>query len=52
MKDVELEEAVAKAAEELKKTNVKSVRTAEWTESDELLSFRGKIYVPPDPELC
>jgi hypothetical protein len=51
MKDVELEQAVAKAAEELKKTNVKSVRTAEWTESDGLLLFRGKIYVPPDPEL-
>ncbi|KIJ27484.1 hypothetical protein M422DRAFT_271337 [Sphaerobolus stellatus SS14] len=52
MKNVELEEAVAKAVEELKKSNVKSVWAVEWLEADVLLLFRGKVYVLPDPELC
>src|ERR1700709_1494373 len=51
LKDSELEESVTKAVEELKKTNLKSVRSAEWSETDGLLLFRGKFYVPPDPEL-
>src|ERR1700742_3336994 len=45
------EEAVAKAARELKASNSKSVRSNKWSESDGLLLFRGKIYVPNDPEL-
>ena len=40
------------AVEELRKGKSKSVRSAEWWESDGLLQFRGKIYVPPDPDLA
>ena len=40
------EEAVVKAAEELRKVSGKSVRAAEWSEVEGLLHFRGKIYVP------
>ena len=36
---------------ELRKGNSKSVWSAEWSELDSLLHFRGKVYVPPDPEL-
>jgi hypothetical protein len=43
---------VAKAARELQKDKgCGMVRSAEWSESDGLLMFRGKIYVPNDREL-
>ena len=45
------EEAVAKSARELQQSGTKSVRSSEWSESEGLLLFRGKIYVPNDPEL-
>ena len=51
MRDGEKEDSVVKAVEELRKGKTKSVRSAEWKESEGLLQFRGKIYVPPDPEL-
>jgi transposase InsO family protein len=46
-----MEESVVKAAEELRSGSVKSVRSAEWSEEEGLLCFRGKVYVPNDPEL-
>jgi hypothetical protein len=46
------EESVAKAARELRKDKSRgTVKSAEWSESDGLLMFRGKIYVPKDREL-
>jgi hypothetical protein len=46
------EESVAKAARELRKDKGRgTVKSAEWTESDGLLMFHGKIYVPKDREL-
>jgi hypothetical protein len=46
------EESVAKAARELQKDKGRgTVKSAEWSESDGLLMFRGKIYVPKDREL-
>jgi transposase InsO family protein len=46
------EESVAKAARELQKDKSRGmVKSAEWSESDELLMFRGKIYVPNDRDL-
>ena len=51
MKDGEKEDSVVKAAEELRKGKAKSVLTTEWQESDGLLQFQGKIYIPPDLEL-
>jgi len=40
------EEPVAKAARELWQTSGKTVCSAEWSEDDRVLWFRGKIYVP------
>jgi len=40
------EEPVAKAARELRQTSSKIVRSAEWSEDNGVLRFRGKIYVP------
>jgi len=40
------EEPVAKAARELWQAVSKTVRSAEWSEEEGLLWFRGKIYVP------
>jgi len=37
---------VAKAARELQQASGKTVRSAEWSEDDGVLWFRGKIYVP------
>ena len=53
VRDAKFEDAVAKAAEELKKAqgSRKTVRSAEWSQSDGLLMFRGKIYVPDSPDL-
>ena len=45
------EDSVVKVVEELRKGKTKSVRSAEWRETEGLLQFRGNIYVPPDLEL-
>ena len=45
------EDAVAKAAEELRKSKGKSIRASEWSERDGLLCFQDRIYVPNNPEL-
>jgi hypothetical protein len=46
------EESVAKAARELQKVKGRGmVKSAEWSESDGLLMFHSKIYVPKDREL-
>jgi len=42
---------VAKAAKKLQQASSKTVRSAEWSEDEELLCFRGKIYVPRNPDL-
>jgi len=42
---------VAKAARELCQASSKTVRSAEWSEDEGLLWFRGKIYVPWNPDL-
>ncbi|GLB33349.1 putative retrotransposable element tf2 155 kda protein type 1-like [Lyophyllum shimeji] len=46
-------DAVAKAAAALKssRSGVRSVRSAEWSEDQGILMFRGRIYVPNIPEL-
>ena len=49
--DGEKEDSVVKAVEELRKGHSRSVRMAEWSESDGLLHFRGKIYVPDGKDL-
>jgi hypothetical protein len=52
LRDDTQEESVAKAARELRKDRGRgTVRSAEWSESEGLLMFRGKIYVPKDREL-
>jgi hypothetical protein len=52
LKDDVQEESVAKAARELRKDKGRgTVKSAEWSESDVLLMFCGKIYVPKDREL-
>src|SRR6202789_4453804 len=45
-KDEEPEEAIAKIVKELKTTRSRTVRSAEWTIGEDILYFRGKIYVP------
>jgi len=40
------EEPVARAAQELRKSSTRSLRSAEWSEHDSLLYYRGCIYVP------
>jgi len=45
------EEPVAKAARELQQTSGKTVRSAEWSEDNGVLRFRGKIYVPQNVDL-
>jgi hypothetical protein len=46
------EESVAKAARELRKDKGRgTIKSTEWSESDGLLMFRGKIYVPKDRDL-
>jgi hypothetical protein len=42
----EKEEAVARAAKELRKTSAHSVQSSEWSQSQGILYFCGKIYVP------
>jgi transposase InsO family protein len=46
------EESVAKAARELQKDKGRgTIKSAEWSKSDGLLMFHGKIYVPKDRDL-
>jgi hypothetical protein len=45
-RDNENEEAIAKTVKELKTTHNRSVRSAEWSLTNDILYFRGKIYVP------
>jgi len=47
----EQKELVAKAARELRQASGKTVRSAEWSEGDGVLWFRGKIYVPRNADL-
>jgi hypothetical protein len=43
---------VAKAARELQKDKGRgTIKSAEWSESDGLLMFCGKIYIPNDRDL-
>jgi len=42
---------VAKVARELRQALSKMVRSAEWLEDEELLQFRGKIYIPQNLDL-
>jgi hypothetical protein len=46
------EESVAKAARELRKDKGRdTIKSTEWSKSDRLLMFCGKIYVPKDRDL-
>jgi hypothetical protein len=52
LKDGVQEESIAKAARELRKDKGRgTVKSAEWSESEGLLMFHGKIYVPNDRDL-
>jgi hypothetical protein len=52
LRDGAQEEAVAKVARELQKDKGRGmVKSTEWSESDGLLMFHGKIYVPNDRDL-
>jgi hypothetical protein len=52
LKDDVQEESVAKAARELQMGKGRgTIKSAEWSESDGLLIFHGKIYVPNDRDL-
>jgi hypothetical protein len=52
LQDIMQEELVVKAARELWKDKSRgTVKSAEWSESDGLLMFHGKIYVPNDRDL-
>jgi hypothetical protein len=49
LRDNVQEESVVKAARELRKDKGRgTVKSAEWSESDGLLMFHGKIYVPKE----
>src|SRR3981189_420561 len=53
LRDDKQEELVAKAARELQMDRGRgTVRSAEWSEAEGLMLFRGKVYVPEDRELC
>ena len=52
LKDGKLEDSVATAAKGLKQDKSRGqIRSAEWVEDNGLLLYRGKIYVPNDPDL-
>jgi hypothetical protein len=52
LRDGVQEEVVAKVARELQKDRGRgTVKSTEWSESDGLLMFCGKIYVPNDRDL-
>ena len=46
MEDKDQEEVVVKAVKQLKKSPAKSVKSSEWSMENNLLYYRGKIYVP------
>jgi hypothetical protein len=50
-KEAEKEEVVAKAVKELQKTSTCSIQSAEWSRSQGLLYFHGKVYVPDFADL-
>ena len=50
-RDGEKEEPVVRAAKELQGSSACSVKSAEWSLSDGLLYFQGKIYVPDTSDL-
>ncbi len=54
VRNTKFEDVVSKAAEELKKVqgSRKMFPSAEWSQSDGLLMFRGKIYVQDILDLC
>jgi len=45
------EEPIAKAAQELQRSANETVHSLEWSNTDGLLQFRGKIYVPQSLDL-
>src|SRR5690606_26679306 len=45
------EDMVARTACGLKEGKANSVHSAEWSLQDQLLCFRGKIYIPNEPDL-
>jgi len=45
MRDGEKEEPVARAVKELQGSSARSVKSAEWSLSNGLLYFQGKIYI-------
>jgi len=47
----EKEEPVARTPRELQGSSARSVKSAEWSLTDGLLDFRGKIYVPDTSDL-
>jgi len=47
----DLDESVVRAVEELRKSGTSRIDGAEWAEEQGLILFRGKVYVPKDPEL-
>ena len=49
--DGEKEEPVARAARELQGSSARSVKSVEWSLTDGLLYFWGKIYVPDTSDL-
>jgi len=50
--DGEKEEPVARAARELQGSSARSMKSVEWSLSDGLLYFQGKIYVLDTSDLC
>jgi hypothetical protein len=53
LRDDKQEEPIAKATHELQMDRGRgTVRSAEWSESEGLMLFRGKVYVPEDRKLC
>jgi len=52
MQDGEKEEPVARAVRELQGSSARSMKSAEWSLSDGLLYFQGKIYVLDTSDLC
>jgi len=49
--DGEKEEPVARAARELQGSSAHSIKSVEWSLTDGLLHFQGKIYVPDTSNL-
>jgi hypothetical protein len=47
----DLDESVVKAVEEMKRSPMKRLRSEEWAEEQDLILFRGKVYVPRSEQL-